>query len=611
MKKDIFKRIAAAAVTTVMIAVSLPLIVSAEDKSGRATFGNSPIINETTPVSLTITKYEAKDGDDTELDGNVTGTVQPATDHTPMKDVEFTVLKFANVVQKTDSEELRMYYKLSADGAAILNKAIDESVSSVPAGPEEDGKYAEGNEIKVIALQNFITNRTARGPVFTDIETGKYESAVTGTTGADGVVKFTSGAVSGNNPSEKHIDGQGCYLVVETKAPDSVTKRAHPFFVQLPMSDRTNLNGWIYDVYAYPKNFTGTIDIDKQVLAVEGNKAIDDGNIADGNHSAEANIGDTITYIVPFTMAIPDEGLSKLGIKDTMSKGLTFKPNTVKVSRTDGGSISENDYDVTSSTNGNGITTLNVLLKTTYLDEINKSDNKLPEFEVRYDVVLNKDAAVGSVGNGNTAKGVYRTTSQTESEPDKTTDEQTTTIYTWGINLTKVGSGDGNPALSDVEFKLSDNEGKEYKFVLLNSNEEGIYVPSTDSGATDTLKTNSEGIITIRGLKSDVYSLKEVKTKKGYVLLNAPVRIVITGDNSDGSAKATVNGVSAKLSETTENGKTSNTALVEVKIVNSKGFLLPSTGGSGTTIFTIAGITIISISAALLIILRRKTKSEK
>ena len=48
-------------------------------------------------------------------------------------------------------------------------------------------------------------------------------------------------------------------------------------------------------------------------------------NIAEGGASAQANIGDIITYQVPVLAVVPDAGLTQLGITDTMSKGLTFQ----------------------------------------------------------------------------------------------------------------------------------------------------------------------------------------------------------------------------------------------------------------------------------------------
>lgn len=597
MRKNIFKRIATAAVTAAMIVASLPVMAFAADEV--------PTIDTTKPVSLTLTKYIAESGDTTELSGTVTGIQQNIKNHTPLADVDFTLVKFAVFEQENNGERVQMRCKLTAEGASILQKEADLNGTGAT--------YEEGQTVSIERLKNFATNKTARGPVFTGIE--NIPNAVTATTGADGIVKFTSQTVADGNKSVKHIDGQGLYIVVETKAPDTVTSRTHPFFVSLPLSDRTNLNQWLYDVYAYPKNSTGEISIDKQIYSVNGDTESSNTNIADDNNSAEAYIGDTIRFDVMFTMAIPDGGLKKLSVVDTMSSGLTFKKagstaasTDVTVKRADtNATVATNKYNVTATVNAvSGITTLNVTFTDAYIKELNEDSNKLPEFEIMYNAVLNEKAVLGSAGNVNTVQAIYRTNVQPTSEPDKKTDENKAKVYTWGINLTKVGENDA--ALSDVEFKLTDDGNKAYKFVKTDG---GYYVPSDDASASEILKTDSAGRLRIHGLKSDVYSLKETKTKAGYVLLNDAVEIVIDGDNSTGIAKASVNGRDATLSSMTANGQTSTTARVEVKIVNNRGFLLPSTGGVGTTMFTIIGITVISISAALLIMLRRKAKTEK
>ena len=55
---------------------------------------------------------------------------------------------------------------------------------------------------------------------------------------------------------------QGLYLVVETRVPENVTSTCNPFFVSLPM---TTIDGkdWNYDVTVYPKNQTGSPDLEK------------------------------------------------------------------------------------------------------------------------------------------------------------------------------------------------------------------------------------------------------------------------------------------------------------------------------------------------------------
>ena len=57
---------------------------------------------------------------------------------------------------------------------------------------------------------------------------------------------------------------QGLYLMVETRVPENITSTCNPFFVSLPM---TTIDGkdWNYDVTVYPKNQTGSPDLEKAV----------------------------------------------------------------------------------------------------------------------------------------------------------------------------------------------------------------------------------------------------------------------------------------------------------------------------------------------------------
>ena len=59
-------------------------------------------------------------------------------------------------------------------------------------------------------------------------------------TGAEGLAKFET-------------DDPGLYYVEETQRPNNISKASVPFYVYLPMTNTTG-DGWVTDVYAYPKN---------------------------------------------------------------------------------------------------------------------------------------------------------------------------------------------------------------------------------------------------------------------------------------------------------------------------------------------------------------------
>lgn len=175
----------------------------------------------------------------------------------------------------------------------------------------------------------------------------------------------------------------------------------------------------------------------------------------------------------------------------------------------------------------------------------------------------------------------------------------TNPVFTYGIDLLKKGEGT-NKVLKGVEFTLTDNTDKAVNVKKNDSNT--FYTPG---GSSNTVTTDDQGKIYIRGLKPGTYKLIETKTNAGYVLLKNPVVIVITQTNAEtGAATATV-GDKAVTMNSDQNNKDSATAEVPLTVVNSKGFDLPATGGRGIALFTIAGITIVAAAGSLLFMRKR------
>lgn len=229
-----------------------------------------------------------------------------------------------------------------------------------------------------------------------------------------------------------------------------------------------------------------------------------------------------------------------------------------------------------------------------YLDSL--QPNSTEEFTITYKVKLNENAVLGKTGNTNKVQLKY--TNKGEEEKTISPDKEVK-VFTYGIDLTK--QGEGGAKLSGVEFKLTDGTNE---IKVLKSGD--AYYPSNDTKASSTVTTDDKGKIYIRGLKPGTYKLKETKTNAGYVLLKNPVEIVITP--STDANKAAEDVVSAyvggkKVTMTDDNG--SDTAIVPLTVVNSKGFDLPATGGRGIALFTIAGIAIVAAAGSLLFMRKR------
>ena len=579
-KKNLFKKLIATAGAMVMaLTMMMPMGVSAA-----STF------DEDENVSLIIEKHQ---GDSTGLDstGAVTGTEDTDVPGDPMANVQFTAVKIANISQgQNASSQETVLYTLTQDGATLIGGGAAANTTRT------------GNQ-----LQTWVASQSASS-FDTQLGTGsQIESKVTGTTGADGRILFTSNSseVITGDESTKQIDGQGLYLIVETYAPETVITRSHPFIVSLPMTDKTNQDNWIFNVYAYPKNNTATTKVEKNIIEINNESST---NIAEGGASAQANIGDIITYQVPVTAVVPDAGLTQLGITDTMSRGLTFQTDTDIAASTDvdvytGDTVDEdnkvptNHYSVSATTNQDGVTTLTVNFTSDGLNVVNTGTNKNPHFLFVYQAELNENAVLGTTGNTNSVDMVYN---YTNNPTPVTVDGQTTTVYTWGIDLTK--QGDDGTSLVGVEFTLSENNNN-LSFVY--DSEIAAYVPGTGFGASPTLTSMTGGKIVIRGLDAGTYTLTEIKTNLGYTLLKDSIDIVIAGDTSTGSADgSTVDGENV----TVNSDGSSSYALVPLTVVNNRGFDLPQTGAAGTALFAIVGIVLAAVAGGLLFFLKRSPK---
>ena len=563
MKKNVLKKFAAAALAAATVMSSMSVMAFADDAGESAE----------TKGSVTITKCEStEDGYET-LNPNY-GATQDVSAKEKLKDVEFAYIAVGDreqvdVKDATGEMTTEMLYKLSNEAVKAL-------------GLEESDQITENSKTyyRMSTLDTAIRNH--KNEVIDLVKKANNNHATP--TGADGTVKFEG------------LSLEKLYLFAETDASEAkkvsngaavaVTKVSVPFFVSLPFTDASGKS--VTDIYAYPKNSTGNVDIEKTIDKVESTDI--------NKKQANANIGDIITYKVTYSVPVPENGLTELKIVDTMDKGLTFTNNasniTVKDDKVDATGTEKEltyntDYEVSLDETNNKVT----INFNKYLNSLQK--NSTEEFTITYKVRLNENAVLGKTGNKNKVHLEYKNDGEdkTNQTPDKDT-----TVFTYGIDLTKKGENGG--ALSGVEFKLTDGNNE-----IKVKQSGNAYYPSKDADASSTVTTDNDGKIYIRGLKPGTYKLTETKTNNGYVLLKNPVVIEITQTSAEtGTATATVGGKAVTMNAD-DNG--SLTAKVPLTVVNSKGFDLPATGGRGIALFTIAGIAIVAAAGSLLFMRKR------
>jgi fimbrial isopeptide formation D2 family protein/LPXTG-motif cell wall-anchored protein len=308
-------------------------------------------------------------------------------------------------------------------------------------------------------------------------------------------------------------------------------------------------------------------DIDKKVADSEGNWVTEN----------TAKIGDTVNYKVTITVQTAN---NRYVLHDTMSEGLTFNKDSVKVT-VGTEEVATTNYDVV--TTGIGTETFNVKFKDEYIATLAAGT----KIEVTYSAVVNAKAKVDSDKNTNEAHLVYGNKHETEKHETKT--------YLYEFDLIKF-SGSTKKLLGGAQFKLYDAEtgGNEIKLV---KNEDDTYRVAT---ATETpvayIETVEGKTVKISGLDKKVYYLEETVPPAGYNGL--PQRVTV--DLRTGSKKVTTD----YLNDGTYDESLAS-SIGGVAVENNAGTTLPGTGGIGTTIFYVIGGGLMAAAAILLITKKR------
>ena len=531
--------------------------------------------------------------------------------------VEFTYLRVADV---TTSNELLdgqrqvgvLYGFDSSERSNAVLSAI--GLTAADAHKTESGinyytSDALNNKLSAVLTANATTVKNA------------LEAAV-----KNGGVAMTETDTAGHTFADQME--QGLYLVVETRVPENVTSTCNPFFVSLPM---TTIDGaaWNYDVTVYPKNQTGNPTLDKTVREAKNSTGKNTGSLTDIKdgyaHTATASVGDVVDYQIISalpTITSKASSLSEYTYVDTMSKGIKYNKNDVVIEFfKDAGCT---DKIATWAENSGKFTvgyddaanTMTIKMTETGLNEINEATTVHIDsvkrgysdctMRITYAATLTADAKLGDTDNPNEVELTWRRTNNTYFDTLK----DCCHVYTYGIDVLKRFSDNGGN-LRNVKFRLHNDTDDCY---IIAEQKDGVYYAKgfapKKSDAT-TFVPNGRGHIVVKGLEDDAYSLTEIATSKGYVLLKEAVKIVIKAAENGQCEKC---GAKLLTASATVNGKdvtmTEGNAIVPLTVINNPGFDLPKTGGYGTWMFTIGGMALLG-AAAFIVIRSRKHKNEQ
>ena len=531
--------------------------------------------------------------------------------------VEFTYLRVADITMNSEvvdgQRQVGVLYGFdSSDRSTDVLSAI--GLTAADAHKSEGGiNYFTSdmlnNKLSAALTANATTVKNALEAAVKNSGVAMAETDATGHTSADQLE-------------------QGLYLVVETRVPENVTSTCNPFFVSLPM---TTIDGtaWNYDVTVYPKNQTGNPTLDKTVREAKNSTGKNTGSLTDITdgyaHTATASVGDTVDYQIISTLPTitsKASALSEYTYVDTLSKGIKYNKNDVVIEFFKGAGCTEKiatwaensgkftvAYDAAANTmtirmTDTGLAEINEAA-TVYTDSVKRGYSDCT-MRISYAATLTADAQMGDADNPNEVELTWKHTNTTYFDTLK----DCCHVYTYGIDILKQFSDNGG-SVRNVKFRLHNDTDDVYVVADLK---DGVYYAkgfAAKKADATTFVPNSGGHIVVKGLEDDAYSLTEIATDKGYVLLKDAVKIVIKTSENGQCEKC---GVKLLTASATVNGKnvtmTDGNAIVPLTVINNPGFDLPKTGGYGMWMFTIGGVVLLG-AAAFIVIRSRKHKNEQ
>lgn len=396
-------------------------------------------------------------------------------------------------------------------------------------------------------------------------------------------------------------------------------------------TDRGTNNGYIMDgatVYEFTVTADGKIVYDGKtenniIITVKNEKPdmtkqVKERDKDKWKQDADYNVGDRVPYKITIDVPSNITKLKEFTLTDTPTN-LKDDLESVEVKCGETTLTRDSAYTIgKDTTDGKGFKiTFTIANMKPYAEK---------QIVVTYNAKLLDSAVTTTAGNPNTAKLEYSNKilpdTEDESNPNKPGEpgkdviKDTATVYTFKLSINKRANSETGDPLAGVKFDLYKEvpEGTTGAASADEVKNAGLDTNNTWMKIAADLTTDENGTVEKSGLANGTYYLVETKTKEGYNLLKAPVEVILniayTTTTKDEYVIDTEGGKTLVKHEITKTefkeGSTTSEGIHTETIINKKGFELPTTGGMGTVLFSIAGFALMAGAAFVLLKGRRK-----
>ena len=380
----------------------------------------------------------------------------------------------------------------------------------------------------------------------------------------------------------------GAYVVTETATPPGYVG-SKPFIITVPMTHPTDLNKWVYDVHAYPKNSKAGIE-----------KTVKD--------DTTPAIGSEISYTIKSDIPAA-EALDFYDVVDQYDKRVELPEANIALKIINGktGDVTlakGTDYTLVAANGTDGKTKFWTAEFTAdgrkKLLDNRKDDNTKVQMDLS-GTVKDKVESDGLFKNKaillpNAPSNGWKPNSGTVPPPDYPNSE---VVSKFGkVKITKVSAKDANAKLAGAEFEVWKCTPQSTPSANFESVDASLDEKLSPAG-TATYTTDANGEVTIDGLRNNdwennaavanpgYYCLVETKAPEGFELQTRPIAFQVLTSNS-----------------TEDNTYTLNTTVKDVP--KNGGFNLPLTGAAGVGVLIGAGALLVGGSGAIALANKRR-----